>query len=161
MTAQKLDQDLINHACRQLDKWARIKVGEGLSPASAARSAIHQTKPLFPADWRFAVQGDDSDDEVEVWEVDHKLPSPCARIKRAAPGGKLTDNQRDALDYMIRSPNRTATYFPPSLRRVLAKLVDKGFARTEPGDPQQRARYRTYRATEAGKLAYYATMGER
>jgi hypothetical protein len=165
MTARQLDQELIDHACSQLYKVARRHVHNGLGPASAASAAIRETKALFPPDWQLAVQGDDTEEEVEVWEVEHKRTIPCVRIKRQQPvpvgGVKLTENQRDALDYMIRSPNQTSSYFPPSLRRVLPKLVEKGLARTEPGDPQQRARYRKYRATEAGKVAYYAALGER
>ncbi len=163
MTAAKqLDRDLIHHACSQLAKAAERHVREGLGPESAARAAIRETKALFPADWQLAVQGDDTEEEVEVWEIEHKHATPIARISREPePSVKLTENQRDALDYMIRSPNRTSTYFPPSLRRVLSKLVEKGLARTEAGDPRQRARYRTYRATEAGKVAYYTALGER
>lgn len=79
-----LDQDLIDHACNQLAKAARRHVSTGMGPASAARTAIRETKALFPPDWQLAVQGDDSDDEVEVWEVEHKRSIPCARISREA-----------------------------------------------------------------------------
>lgn len=164
MNGRKLEQDLIDHACRQLAKAARRKVGEGLGPATAARAAIRETKSLFPSDWTLGVQGDDDEETVEVWEVEHKRTIPCARISRQpVPEGpaKLTENQRDALGYMIQFPNRSSASFPPSVRRILPKLVEKGLSRTQAGDPHQRARYRTYRATEAGKVAYYAALGER
>jgi hypothetical protein len=82
MTASKLDKDLIEHACNQLEYVARQRMREGMSPASAASAAIRETKALFPHDWRLAVQGGDDADEVEVWEVDHKRATPCARIVR-------------------------------------------------------------------------------
>lgn len=79
---RQLDEDLIDHACSQLGKIARQRVHEGATPASAARAAVRETKALFPADWRLAVQGDDDDDEVEVWEVEHKRITPCTRVVR-------------------------------------------------------------------------------
>lgn len=163
-TARELDRDLITHACKQLDQAARQHVRKGMGPASAAYAAIRETKALFPSDWRLGVQGDDDDEHVEVWEVEHKWQVPCAHVSRdpvPEQSVKLTENQRDALEYMIQSPNRASSFFPPSLRRVLPKLVERELARTEAGDPRQRARYRTYRATEAGKVAYYAALGER
>lgn len=83
MTAKQLDQDLIDHACGQLHKAARRLVQfEGMGPASAARKAIRETKSLFPPDWHLAVQGDDDEEFVEVWEVEHKRTIPCARVSR-------------------------------------------------------------------------------
>lgn len=84
-TAKRLDQDLIEHACTQLTKAARRRVHEGMGsvgPATAAWAAIKETKALFPADWRLGVQGDDGDDHVEVWEVDHKWQVNCAHVDR-------------------------------------------------------------------------------
>jgi len=92
----KLDQDLIDYACNQLDKTARQYTQRRMGPASAARAAIRETKALFPADWQLAVQGDDSEDEVEVWEVEHKRTIPCARISRA-PALSQTQQQQLAI----------------------------------------------------------------
>jgi hypothetical protein len=80
--SKKLDQDLIEHACDKLGEAARRHVREGMGPASAARAAIRETQVLFPHDWRLAVQGDDREEEVEVWEIEHKRTYPCARILR-------------------------------------------------------------------------------
>lgn len=82
MPARKLNQELIDHACSQLYKVARRHVNNGKGPASAASVAIRETRALFPSDWHLAVQGDDSDEFVEVWEVEHKRTFPCARISR-------------------------------------------------------------------------------
>jgi hypothetical protein len=82
MTEQRLDRDLIEHARSQLGAAARRRVREGMGPASAARAAIRETQALFPHDWRLGVQGDDSEEAVEVWEVEHKFPQPIARIER-------------------------------------------------------------------------------
>jgi hypothetical protein len=82
MPAKQLDQELIDHACSQLHKVARRHVNNGSGPASAARAAIRETRALFPSDWHLAVQGDDSDEFVEVWEVEHKRTFPCARVRR-------------------------------------------------------------------------------
>jgi hypothetical protein len=79
--AKQIEQDLLDHACSQLAKSARQYVREGMQPAAAASRAIRDTKELFPPDWRLGVQGDDDEDEVEVWEVEHKRTIPCARIK--------------------------------------------------------------------------------
>lgn len=81
--SKQLDQDLIDHACSQLHRVARRFVQfQGMGPASAARKAIRETKSLFPADWHLAVQGDDDEEFVEVWEVEHKRTIPCARVSR-------------------------------------------------------------------------------
>ena len=97
MMAKQLDQDLIDHACAQLGKAARKHVRAGMAPASAASAAIRETKALFPIDWRLGVQGDDTEDEVEVWEVEHKRSIPCARITRETEPS-LTAAQQLALD---------------------------------------------------------------
>ena len=104
-TAKQLDNDLINHACSQLAKAAHKHVSEGLGPASAASAAIRETKALFPADWRLAVQGDDSEDSVEVWEVEHKRSTPCARVVR--------ESEEEAVEHFIaaiRERARASTY---------------------------------------------------
>lgn len=81
MTTKKhFAKDLIEHACAQLVKRARQHVKTGVRPATAARLAIRETQTLFPYDWRLAVQGDDADDHVEVWEAAHKRSSPIASI---------------------------------------------------------------------------------
>ncbi len=77
-----LTRDLAAHASEQLGKAARRHVRSGLGPASAAQAAIRETQVLFPFDWRLGVQGDDSDEFVEVWEVEHKYGSPIALISR-------------------------------------------------------------------------------
>lgn len=79
----RLDQDLVDHASEQLGEVARRHVREGMGPASAAQAAIRETRSLFPHDWRLGVQGSDEEDFVEVWEIEHKQPSPIARIERA------------------------------------------------------------------------------
>jgi len=110
MATQQLDQDLIEHACSQLAKAARRHVNAGMGPARAARAAIRETKALFPLDWQLAVQGDDSDDEVEVWEVEHKRSTPCASVSReteAVP--KLTAAQKRNLE-ILRSHRRVYRY---------------------------------------------------
>lgn len=80
--SKKIDQELIEHACDKLAEVARRHVQAGMGPASAARAAIRETQVLFPHDWRLAVQGDDREEEVEVWEVEHKRPVACARVSR-------------------------------------------------------------------------------
>lgn len=94
-----LDRDLIEHARRQLGDAARRHVREGMGPASAARAAIRETQALFPHDWRLAVQGDDNEEAVEVWEVEHKYGQPIARVSRAAgpETATLTTAQRQHL----------------------------------------------------------------
>lgn len=86
VTKKRLDQDLVEHARDQLAKVAARYVKTGSSPAAAAQRAIRETQALFPHDWRLAVQGDEGDDRVEVWEVEHKLSSPIASIARRASG---------------------------------------------------------------------------
>ena len=81
-TKKHLDRDLIEYARDQLTKIAKRHVKAGSAPASAARMAIRETSALFPHGWRLAVQGDDHDDRVEVWEVDHKFSSPIASVDR-------------------------------------------------------------------------------
>lgn len=81
---KKLDRDLIEHAGEKLAAIAKKLVRAGMGPAEAARKAIRQTQALFPHDWRLGVQGDDADDFVEVWEVEHKYPDPVARVDRGA-----------------------------------------------------------------------------
>jgi hypothetical protein len=80
----KLDRDLIKHASEKLAAAARRRVREGAEPASAARTAIRETQALFPHDWRLGVQGDDGDDVVEVWEVEHRAAEPIAVVSREA-----------------------------------------------------------------------------
>ena len=80
----KLDRDLIKHASEKLAAAARRRVREGDEPASAARAAIRETQALFPHGWRLGVQGDDGDDVVEVWEVEHKAAEPIAVVARKA-----------------------------------------------------------------------------
>jgi hypothetical protein len=98
--ASQIEQDITEHARAQLRAAARRRVREGMGPASAARAAIRETQALFPADWRFGVQGDDEEDFVEVWEVEHKFRHPIARIEREpvteAPA-TLTAAQRQHL----------------------------------------------------------------
>lgn len=79
---KRLDRDLIEHARDQLAKVARQYVASGTPPAAAAQRAIRETLALFPHGWRLAVQGDGDDDRVEVWEVEHKYPSPIAAVER-------------------------------------------------------------------------------
>ena len=113
-TAKQLDEDLIDHACSQLAKSARKHVREGMGPASAASAAIRETKALFPHDWRLAVQGDDREDSVEVWEVEHKREVPCARVVR--------ESEEDAVERLITSVReRARASTDPDAKRV-AKL---------------------------------------
>jgi len=78
----KLDRDLVEHSRDQLGEAARRHVRRGMGPESAARAAIRETQALFPFGWKFGVQGDDSDEVVEVWEVEHKYTSPIASVSR-------------------------------------------------------------------------------
>jgi len=111
-TARDLDADLIDHACSQLGKVARQRVREGMAPASAARAAIRETKALFPADWRLAVQGDDSDDSVEVWEVEHKRIEPCARVVR--------ESEEEAVERLVETVRtRARASADPDAKRVI------------------------------------------
>jgi hypothetical protein len=79
-TKKRLDRDLVEHARDKLAKIAARYVKAGESPAEAARLAIRETQALFPHGWRLAVQGDDRDEHVEVWEVEHKFSVPIASI---------------------------------------------------------------------------------
>lgn len=120
-TAKQLDQELIWHACGQLRAKADQHVRAGMTLARAAETAIRETKALFPADWHLAVQGDDREDEVEVWEVEHKWSAPCARI------AKETEAQyRERLVKAVKERARTST--DPDTRRAAkwsnAKLHD-------------------------------------
>lgn len=83
-TRKKLDQDLIDHAATKLGAAARRHVRGGMGPASAARAAIRETQALFPLDWHLGVQGDDTDDFVEVWEIEHKHGDPITRVLRGS-----------------------------------------------------------------------------
>lgn len=130
MTKQ-LDRDLIEHACSQLDKVAGRLVREGSTPASAARAAIRETKALFPPDWRLAVQGDDSEDEVEVWEVEHKRPTPCAHIAKESEA-----QVRTRLINAVKERARAST--EPAIRRVakwsnarLQDIIEADMSQTE------------------------------
>ncbi|HSX23419.1 MAG TPA: hypothetical protein VLE97_11650 [Gaiellaceae bacterium] len=112
MTAKQLDEDLIEHACGQLGKIARQRVREGMAPASAARAAIRDTKALFPHDWRLAVQGDDSDDAVEVWEVEHKRIEPCARVVR--------ESEEEAVERLVSAVrDRARASADPDAKRII------------------------------------------
>lgn len=120
-TAKQLEQDLIDHACAQLKKIARQHVREGMTPASAASAAIRETKDLFPPDWRLAVQGGGDEDVVEVWEVEHKLPVPCARVVR--------ESEEEARMRLVSAvKERARTDADPAVRRIArwsnAKLLD-------------------------------------
>lgn len=95
--ASQLDRDLIEHARQQLGVAAGRLVSEGLGPERAARVAIHETQALFPHDWQLGVQGDDDDEAVEVWEVNHKYPQPIARVSRTPAPTMLTPIQRQHL----------------------------------------------------------------
>src|SRR5512143_1869150 len=118
MTTRQLDQDLIDHACSQLRKIARRHVSAGMSPASAAQAAIRETKALFPYDWRLAVQGGDNEDSVEVWEVEHKLNEPCARIER--------ESEDDARDRLVQAVKDRARHdADPHIRRIAKWSNDK------------------------------------
>lgn len=79
---KKLDRDLIEHARKQLGEAARRHVRDGMDLEGAARAAIRETQSLFPFGWKLGVQGDDSDEVVEVWEVEHKYGAPIARLSR-------------------------------------------------------------------------------
>lgn len=91
---KKLDRDLIEHARDQLFAAARRHVHGGMGPASAAYAAIRETKALFPSDWKLAVQGDNDDEFVEVWEVDHKYGSAIASIPREPEAVKKGPSKR-------------------------------------------------------------------
>ena len=144
---KKLDQDLIGHACEQLGKIARRHVREGMGPESAARAAIRETKALFPPDWKLGVQGDDSEEQVEVWEVDDKYQHAIARIRSAAadePPPKLSAAQRALLRSIIIPKDRDD--FSASQRRTIEALFKRGLMTMRDG---------RYHATEAGLQAYY------
>ena len=118
MNAKQLDEDLIDHACSQLRKKARQHVREGMTPASAAEKAIRETKALFPPDWRLAVQGDDNDDEIEVWEVEHKSERACARIER--------ESEEEVQDRLVKAvKDRARADKDPSIRGIARWSNDK------------------------------------
>jgi hypothetical protein len=120
-TAKALNEDLIEHACSQLGAIARKHVIAGKQPAEAAWAAIRETKTLFPHDWKLAVQGDGDEDEVEVWEVEHKYPAACARIQRESQSA-----YRNRLVKTVKE--RAKLSADPVARRVAkwssAKLLD-------------------------------------
>jgi hypothetical protein len=160
MTA-KLDQDLIDHACNQLAKAARRHVSTGMGPASAARAAIRETKALFPTDWNLAVQGDDDEEQVEVWEVAHKRSVPCASISREPESIlKLTKAQQRNLE-ILREHGRVYRYkfqFYPMIgdKRVInlpvrelhsktvSRLAQLGLLRESSGIDEHGNGYRIY-----------------
>ena len=82
MKTREYKRDLMEHAHKKLKVVAQRFVLGGMGPASAAYAAIRETKVLFPLDWHLGVQGDDDDEFVEVWEVDHKSTIPIATITR-------------------------------------------------------------------------------
>ena len=136
-TAKQLDQDLIDHACSQLANIARQHVREGMTPASAASAAIRETKTLFPTNWRLGVQGDDTEDDVEVWEVEHKRSIPCARISRATASEttKLKANEirarLKARGYQVKTSGRAGIRGPWeawAVHRDLPVLTTDGHA---------------------------------
>ncbi len=77
----KVEWMKIEKACSLLRVAARRHVDSGMGPRSAALAAIAETKESFPQDWRLVVQGDDDEDIVEVWEVDHKYSAPIAGVE--------------------------------------------------------------------------------
>lgn len=100
-SAAQLDRDLIEHARQKLVASARAHVAAGKGPESAARAAIRETQTLFPAGWKLAVQGDDDDPEVEIWEVDHQNgDEPIASVSAARP--KRDPGIGDRFDYFGR-----------------------------------------------------------
>jgi hypothetical protein len=151
MSARELDRNLVEHAREQLGAAARRHVRGGMGPASAARVAIRETQALFPPGWRLGVRGDDDEEFVEVWEVEHKYAAPIATVRGSEleRPAKLTASQRDALGAMIRRPHRERSSFPTAARRALGKLVERRLA-TAYGD--------RYNATEAGEAAYFAAQ---
>jgi len=118
--AKRLDRDLTDHARSQLAEAAERRVRAGLGPASAARAAIRETKALFPHDWRLGVQGDDGDEFVEVWEVEHKYPQPVARVSREPVPGPRTKKARTAKSTKRRASIRRA---PRSSRRSRSRAT--------------------------------------
>jgi hypothetical protein len=147
-----IEDRLIEHARSQLAKAAQKHAKAGMPPARAARAAIRDTQGLFPAEWRFGVQGDDDDDLVEVWEVEHRWPSPIASVRRyRPPAPKLTAAQADMLETVIRWPNRVRDAYPKAYLRQLTALVKKGFL-TDQGPLG-------FRATTAGEIALADSVG--
>ena len=147
-TAKELERDLIEHAGDQLRAAARRHVRAGMGPESAARAAIRETKALFPPDWKLGVQGDDDEESVEVWEVEHKYASPIATVVRASasePPPKLTTAQRNILWSISKTP-KDQTEFSATQRRTIIKLLQLGLVTTIDG---------RYHATEAGLQAYW------
>jgi hypothetical protein len=147
-TARELERDLIEHARDQLSAAARRHVRGGMGPESAASAAIRETKALFPPDWKLSVQGDDDDEFVEVWEVEHKYGAPIAKVHAAAPEPppKLTASQRTVLAILALTSVRGHVAVSAAEQRTLAKLVEYGLAT---------ARGARYYATEAGLQAHY------
>ena len=146
-TAKELERDLIGHACGQLSATARRHVRAGMGPESAARAAIRETKALFPPDWKLGVQGDDDEESVEVWEVEHKYASPIATVRASAPEPppKLTTAQRNILWSLSKTP-KDRTEVSAMQRRTIIKLLQLGLVATIDG---------RYHATEAGLQAYW------
>jgi hypothetical protein len=109
----KLDRDLIKHASEKLAAAARRRVREGAEPASAARAAIRETQALFPHGWRIGVQGDDGDDVVEVWEVEHKAAEPIAVISREPESVKKRGSKKRSHAAVKGSKKRTRCGWTP------------------------------------------------
>jgi hypothetical protein len=158
--SKKLDQDLIEHACDQLGKIARRHVREGMGPESAARAAIRETRALFPPDWNLGVQGGDDEEQVEVWEVEHKRPFPIARVSREPVPErpvKLTTNQLEVLHQLHLHPRLSLHAFPPALRKLLPKLEGRGLVERAGGGVAFRGQYQL---TDDGARAYEAVRTE-
>ncbi len=96
-----MNKPSIEQAARKLNEAARRHVAAGKGPESAARAAIRETQDLFPSDWKLGVQGDDDEDEVEIWEVDHKYGSPLGAVRRAVPK-PIAPKIGDRFDYIGR-----------------------------------------------------------
>lgn len=142
-TAKELNRDLIEHARDQLSTAARKHVRAGMGPGSAANAAIRETKALFPPDWKLGVQGDDDEEFVEVWEVEHKYSTPIATVHATVePPPKLTESQRKIL-WSIH--DRAPSAFSTAQRRTITKLLKLGLVTMIDG---------RYHATEAGGTAY-------
>jgi hypothetical protein len=146
--SSQLDRDLIEHARQKLQEAARSHVRGGMGPASAAYAAIRETKALFPPDWKLGVQGDDDEESVEVWEVEHKQGSAIATVHATAPEPppKLTESQSNLLSHIIGRP-KDRTELSATQQRSLAKLIKLRLVTKDLDD--------RYRATEAGFQAYY------
>lgn len=126
-SAKQLDQDLIWHACGQLRKKAHQLVREGAGPATAAWAAIRETKALFPHDWRLAVQGDDDDEYVEVWEVEHKWSGPCAQVSREPPAERPPKAKRSSKTRSSHAKKKRLAYnINPSSGEVVDAFIASG-----------------------------------